>query len=51
VVIGAIILTVAVIGWAIWEFTHAPEGWVCPYCQGEVIGQRVCPWCGTKGGG
>jgi len=24
---------------------RAPEGWECPWCKGEVIGESICPWC------
>lgn len=31
---------------ALVEGRKAPEGWICPRCQGEVIDYHVCMWCG-----
>lgn len=45
-VIFAIVIFVSAVIVA-WEAHKAPEGWVCHYCHGEVIGEKVCPWCGT----
>lgn len=28
------------------EVRNAPDVWICPRCQGEVIDYHVCMWCG-----
>lgn len=30
------------------EARNAPEGWDCPDCGYEVVGQDKCPWCGFE---
>lgn len=44
-ILGIILVVVPL---AILEARKAPEGWICHYCHGEVVGAKECPWCGSK---
>jgi rubrerythrin len=43
-----IIIFLAIILAMVAETWNAPEGWICPRCGSEVIGEDKCAYCGEN---